>query len=573
MLRRLGFALAIVALGACDDEATQLIVVVDTDLAIPSMINGVRFDVSGRGATATTTAALTSSTQLPLTLALEPEGDPGSVEIRVTGTSAGSDVVEARVDTEFLAGQRRLVNVFLSTSCISVDCTGSNTCVLGMCRPSFVAPEDLPRFDGEPGRLDGGVGVDADIGDADTPDAFDGGRDATVDAPPIDTGGVDAGCGCDDGVTCIDGVCENRLAVDVWMGQRFTCIERRDGTISCLGDNRSGQLGDGTTNDAPVLAPVDVIGFGPDGDTATDVALGFDSACVVTSGREVFCWGANEAGQLGDGTLVMRPVPQRVPGLNSIIDVSSGSNHTCTVAVSGEIQCFGGNAAGQLGDNTNDGRNTPAPVVDDLEGVQVSCGSGFTCAILMDNNVACWGGGLSGENGNSMFMNTERPDNVGGISGIPLALTTGGDNSCVAFADGTVRCWGAADFGRLGDGGASGGADQFMAVPVPALAGVTQVANGPTAPHACVNAGGDVLCWGGNRFGQVGDANVGIPRPVPFEVSLPSAAIAVETGGVSSCAVLDTGRVYCWGENARGQLGDGTTDDRGIPTEATAFFP
>lgn len=580
MARWVGGLVALLVVVGCDDEATQLIVVVDTDLAVPGEVDGVTFDVTGSGATASTTASLSAGSALPLTLALEPEGAAGPVEIRVTGTLGGSDVVEQVVDTEFLSNQRRIVNVFLSAACIGLDCGAGNTCVGGTCRTSFIDPETLPRFDGEPGRLDGGP-----IGDG----GIDGGeRDAVVDAPlrdavsdPGNPDAFDAGpdadlCSgtCDPGVECIDGVCADRLAVDVFMGQRFTCIRRANETISCLGDNQSGQLGDGTTSSDPVLAPVDVIGFGPDGDTATVLTLGFDTACALTLGREVFCWGANEAGQLGDGTLMMRPVPQRVPGLTAIADVCSGSNHTCTVAVSGEVQCFGGNAGGQLGDGTTDTRNTPAPVSGDLDASSIACGSGFTCAILDDESVSCWGDGEAGENGSSTFMDTNVPGAVMGIVGTPSEITAGSQNACVAFSDGTVRCWGAADFGRLGDGGASGGSDQFMAVPVPALADVTSIANGPTASHACVLEDGNVLCWGGNRFGQVGDDNIGIARPAPFQVDLPAPAIAVDTGGVSSCAVLDTGRVWCWGENTRGQLGDGATaDEVGVPIEATAFFP
>ena len=591
MLGRLGgatgFVATMLAMVGCDNEATQLIVVVDTDIPIPAGLDAVTFEVTGTGDAASTTITLSSEAMLPLTLAVEPEGAAGPVEIRVTGALGGTDVVERVVDTMFLGGQRRVVNVFLSANCARVACGAEQTCINGTCASSFVDPETFPRFDGEPGRIDGGGPSDAIIDPRDA-DTLDGGPDgARPDAGDPDAGDPDAGpdadldagpdadlCGgtCAVGVACIDGVCENRLAVDVFMGQRFTCIRRADETISCLGDNRSGQLGDGTTSTDPVLAPVDVIGFGPGGDTATVLTLGFDTACAVTLGREVFCWGANEAGQIGDGTLMMRPVPQRVPGLTSIADVCSGSNHTCTVAVSGAVQCFGGNAGGQLGDGTTTPRNTPAPVSGPLDAAMIACGSGFTCAILSDDTIACWGDGERGENGSSTFMDTNVPGGLM-VVGTPIALTVGSENGCAAFDDGTVRCWGAADFGRLGDGGASGGGDQFMPVPVPALADVSQIANGPTASHTCVLEDGNVLCWGGNRFGQIGDDNTGVSRPVPFMVDLPSPAIAVETGGVSTCAVLDTGRVWCWGENTRGQLGDGTTDDTGLPVEATAFFP
>jgi len=542
-------------------EATQLIVVVDTDMAIPSGLDGVDFAIVGAGGMRVTAhSAIASSAALPLTLALEPAGDGGNVDIQITGTLLDAAVVEQHVSTSFVRGERRLVRVFLSSDCVGVTCSDTaQTCRAAICVDAAVPASSLPRFAGEPGRLDAGM------------PSTDAGTDS----------GVDAGtCDCAPGEACVDGVCEGDLAVRVNCGEHFTCITRRSGVVSCLGANEAGQLGNGATSAEPQLTPTDVVGFGAGAPMRVGtMSAGFDFACLLTEGGEVFCWGANEVGELGDGTLSSRSTPQRVRGMDVIQAVSCGSNHTCVVTNAGKVSCFGGNAQGQLGDGTTAAHNTPAPIgmLPDgtaVDATAIAAGQDFSCATVRSGGVVCWGQGDSGQNGSTTFMSTNAPESVGGLAGFaPTAVVAGFTNACVPTDAGLVRCWGAANFGRLGDNGASGGADQPSAVPLPSLASVAHIAAGPDAAHTCaLTESGEVRCWGENGVGQIGDESTGDFAAQSVAIPLPSATVDLDTGGLHTCAVLDNGRVYCWGYNDAGQLGDGTLEQRNAPVEATAFF-
>ncbi len=201
-----------------------------------------------------------------------------------------------------------------------------------------------------------------------------------------------------------------------------------------------------------------------------------------------------------------------------------------------------------------------------LRGVaSVGLGIDFTCALSVQGTAWCWGQNLNGELGLAEGSRTARttPVPVPGVGPGLKSMAVGGFHACAVTAAGGVVCWGRDLDGALGDGAEEGGPG---AVGVVGLnSGVRSLAAG--AAHSCALLdSGIVKCWGSNAFGQVGDGTSGAERPAPADViELGGSATLIEAGDAHTCAVLADGGVRCWGSNADGQLGDGSTANRSRP--------
>jgi alpha-tubulin suppressor-like RCC1 family protein len=183
--------------------------------------------------------------------------------------------------------------------------------------------------------------------------------------------------------------------------------------------------------------------------------------------------------------------------------------------------------------------------------------------VLRENGrVACWGANGVGQLGDGGSNNQPFPVPVVGLSRV-AQLAVGSSHSCAPRDNGRVFCWGLNRFGALGDGGSG---TRRVPVRVRDLTGVVQVAVGSGADgHSCaVRDTGRVFCWGYNWAGQLGDGTTE-SRLVPVRVLVVTNAAGVATGGNHSCAFRPNGRAWCWGYNLFGQLGDGTTTNRATP--------
>ncbi|MEZ4586987.1 MAG: hypothetical protein R2909_11340 [Gemmatimonadales bacterium] len=242
----------------------------------------------------------------------------------------------------------------------------------------------------------------------------------------------------------------------VWIstGARHSC-----GTTTppvqayCWGDNTFGQLGDGHQSETE-SAPVQVAG----GLDFVFVAAGVDHSCATVNDGSIYCWGRNDHGQLGDGTTADRALPTRVVSggvLFSLLAVGDG--YTCALTSGGEGYCWGRNEAGQLGDGTTTERTTPTLIV--TPGIPagqpaisgISAGSGFTCGLFIDQTVRCWGLNTDGQLGNGATgAGSLSPTMIaGGLN--PFSAFVGGRHAC-AIDQATPYCWGANGSGALGRG-------------------------------------------------------------------------------------------------------------------------
>ncbi len=350
--------------------------------------------------------------------------------------------------------------------------------------------------------------------------------------------------------------------VEISAGDRHTCALLRDGTVRCWGLNSDGQLGDGTLVDRHVPTPV------PGLRGVVELSAGADHTCARLSDGTVRCWGNNFRGQLGDGTTTDRSRPTEVPGLSGVVALTAGGAHTCARVGGGAVRCWGDNASGQLGDGTTTNRPSPT-TVPSLAGVmELDAGGdsfgGHTCARLGDGTIRCWGSNLAGQLGDGTFVNRSSPTVVPGLSDV-VDLSLGSDHSCARLVDGTVRCWGENLSGQLGDGTTL---RRSSPTAVPGLGGVIVASAGGDASggHTCVLLeGGEVRCWGRNAFGQLGDGST-TSRPTPTAVLGPSGVVELGAGDSHTCARMGDGTMRCWGSNFYGQLGDGSTINRVTPT-------
>lgn len=348
-------------------------------------------------------------------------------------------------------------------------------------------------------------------------------------------------------------------------GYSHTCALSTTGGSKCWGNNRGGQLGDGTT--ANKITPVDVNGL----DDVTIIIAGGFHTCALTMTSGVKCWGSNRYGQLGDGTGGNKSTPTDVAGLGSgVAAIAGGGAHTCALSMMGGVQCWGANWAGQLGDGTRANKNTPVDVVGLGSGVAaIVGGNSHTCALSTAGGVKCWGINTSGQVGNDTagyFVAT--PVGVVGLSSDIAAISASDSHTCALSTVGGGKCWGRNDYGQLGDGTL---VDKSTPVDVVGLdSGVSAIAAGGS--HTCVLIiGGGVKCWGRNDYGQLGDSTL-VDKSTPVDVmGLGSGAIAIAAGRSHTCALTTAGGTKCWGRNDNGQLGDGMLVDKSTPVDVVGM--
>jgi alpha-tubulin suppressor-like RCC1 family protein len=331
-------------------------------------------------------------------------------------------------------------------------------------------------------------------------------------------------------------------------GTRYTCALLTDGSVECWGTNNTGQLGDGTRTDSSI--PVAVSGI----TTVVQVSAGGANTCALLRNQTVVCWGSNYNGQLGNGEQFKSLIPVGVKGLTKAIQVSAGLRHSCALLASGRIYCWGWGVYGQLGNGSNHSSRVPVRVSGITNAVQVSAGGGQTCALITGGIVKCWGYNGSGELGIGSWrpVTSSKPLEAA-LPAKAVAISSGYDNSCARLTTGTVYCWGSNESGELGVGKTFWKISRsYKPLPVQGLSQVTEVSVGDET--ICADTRLVVKCWGEGGSGQLGNGATGIEATPVTAVGIKNAT-AVNAAGSFSCAVLEDGRVTCWGRDFSGQLG------------------
>jgi len=269
-----------------------------------------------------------------------------------------------------------------------------------------------------------------------------------------------------------------------------------------------------------------------------------------------------------NATLSRPDTKQSVPKSEgtAIAAISAGGLHTCALTTAGGVKCWGWNNEGQLGEGTEDKQHEPTDVKGLATGVAaIALGSWHTCALTTKGGVKCWGYNEYGLLGDSTTDKRHEPTDVKGLASGVAAISADSFHTCALTNAGGVKCWGRNEYGKLGDGTED---DRHEPTDVKGLAsGVAAIATGQDHTCALTTAGG-VKCWGGNAYGELGDGTTD-ERSEPTNVrGLASGVAAIATGVAHTCALTTKGGVKCWGSNRNGKLGDGTAEDeRHEPTD------
>jgi alpha-tubulin suppressor-like RCC1 family protein len=351
------------------------------------------------------------------------------------------------------------------------------------------------------------------------------------------------------------------------------CARQVSGHVRCWGSNSDGQLGNILFGPgARSTLPVEVTGI----TTAVQVAAGGAQSCAVLVGGVVLCWGDNSGGQLGTGNAVDTTVPIAVGGLTGATQVATGAKHSCAIVAGGEVRCWGSNDAGQLGNGDFADAYYPVPVVGITGATKLSLGSYHSCAVLAVGEVRCWGSNTYGQLGDGTTAASNVPVTVLGTLITPAVdVAAGSEHTCYWIGPvppgmpwGLARCSGWNRYGQLGDG-TSGETPVTSPVSVQARLSATAIGAGGGTSCALL-ASGRVSCWGTNGNGNLGSGWATGDIYTPAVVPLPSLVFGVSdaqslASGEPRCAVVAGGRVRCWGMNFSGQLGDGTVQHSTMP--------
>jgi len=359
-------------------------------------------------------------------------------------------------------------------------------------------------------------------------------------------------------VTCATTPC----AVDIAAGRDSACVRLSDGTVRCWGNNAAGELGRGVDTGSPANAPALVIGLNDVVQLSGSASLPSDVYCALRSSGSVVCWGSNDNGVLGrsNGSEVdtaASGTPAAPTGLATATAVFAGYHVSCATHAGDEITCWGSNVAGQI----------PGPAFGGealFAATTFAIGAKSTALALADRGtVALTEGGLVswGQSGDLLGPGTgvlgrESSTEVSPPEAIDLphvsTVVANAGRAC-AISNGRVYCWGA---------GPISGSDSVY----PTYAGV-----GSTAIHAqtialgprsacATTSDGAAICWGDNTHGQLGAGNFDL-KPTPVRVQkLAGTPVRMGVMEATTCAILSTGAVQCWGRNDKGQLGTGTAD-------------
>jgi alpha-tubulin suppressor-like RCC1 family protein len=313
----------------------------------------------------------------------------------------------------------------------------------------------------------------------------------------------------------------------------------------------------------------------------TQLAVGRGHACALLDDGAVWCWGDNRMGQLGNGMISSTPgAPARVLE-GPYLQLGAGLAHNCALrALDRGVDCWGDGGNDQLGPLT--GQNSAVPFdVPGLTADELSVGGSHNC-VREGTTVRCWGDADAGQLGDGVLVDSRGTPQPILQPGVTL-LGEGQDHACVGTDTDTVWCWGVNGAGQLG-APATATTDTCMDLtdnllpcslqPIsPAVLAIVtpvqQLAIGRR--HTCARHDGRVFCWGEGESDQLGNG-VSASTPTPTEIATKTtSAIAVVAGAAFGCVTEAGGKVWFWGEGTAGQIGDGALTDRTVPTEVPAL--
>ncbi len=329
----------------------------------------------------------------------------------------------------------------------------------------------------------------------------------------------------------------------VELGYYHSAAVTGSGDLYCWGNNNAAQVGNGTWENQKT--PVKILS------NVEQVALRSWCSAAFTSNGDLYCWGDDSYGQVGNGMWENQKAPVKI--LSNVKQVELGGNHSAAVTSSGDLYCWGDNDYGQVGNGAREDQKTPVKILNNVK--QVVLGGGHSAAITCSNDLYCWGDNNHGEVGNGTSEDQKTPVKI--LNNVKQ-VALGDNHSAAITSSGDLYCWGDNNCGQVGNG-----TNEDQLTPVKILSNVEQVTLGYLYSVA-ITSSGDLYCWGDNDYGQVGN---GAREDQKMPVKVLSDVEQVALSGWHSAAVTSSGDLYCWGDNSDGQVGNDTNEDQLTPVK------
>lgn len=330
---------------------------------------------------------------------------------------------------------------------------------------------------------------------------------------------------------------------DVYLGYTRSAALTDNGDLYCWGFNEYGQVGNGTKEIQS--KPVKIL------ENVVSVALEDDYSAAVTSNGDLYCWGANYYGQIGDGTKEDRTRPVKV--LEDVASVALENSYSAAVTNTGDLYLWGWNIYGNIGNGTEEDKSRPVKVMENVK--SVALGYFQSAAVTHNGDLYCWGKNDYGQIGDGTEKNRNRPVKVlENVASMDLSY----NRTAAITVHGDLYCWGENSYGSLGDG-----TEEHRNRPVKILEEVRSVVLGSDY-SAAVTINGDLYCWGEDSWDRLGNGTEGNQnRPMKILERVQSVAL----GSGHGAAVTSNGDLYCWGWNESGQVGNGTVENQNRPVK------
>lgn len=338
------------------------------------------------------------------------------------------------------------------------------------------------------------------------------------------------------------------------------------GYLRCWGLNQYGSLGDGTITQRPLPTPIDGTV------TYKQIAISSNFSCGITGNGDLKCWGLNSSYQLGDGTSVNKLTPTLIDAGTKYNFVALGDVHACGITQLGVLKCWGGNLSGQLGDGSVIPKSTPTIIDPGVSYNSLSLSKLTSCGITENHIIKCWGNrsflAFTDNNCTSLNNFCSSPVIVDGLESYQK-ISLGSSHACALNILGKIRCWGDNQIGsQLGFKLPSSLSYSFTTPTyVDNENTYSDISSGSYATCGIQSPSGSVKCWGTNSNGLLGrsysDKNSATPEVVDPGIEYKQVA----TGSKSTCGLTLSGKIKCWGKEELGSLGLGSTKASLLPKE------
>ena len=340
-------------------------------------------------------------------------------------------------------------------------------------------------------------------------------------------------------------------------GDSYTLALDEDGNIWSWGYNRYGYLGNGESGNT-VTIPNQVTNE----TNYTQIVAGTTTAIALDEDGNIWSWGNNVSGQVGNGEKSDNyvTIPTQISNGTRYIQISGGNGHSIALDESGNIWTWGSNYYGQLGNGQSGFSNrvlTPTKITNEIQYTQIKGANDFNFALDSDGNIWSWGYNSSGQLGNGQSgTNVLIPTQV--TNGTRYSQISGGSSHGLAIdSEGNIWSWGRGSYGELGNGQSSGN----VSVPTQITNGIkyTQIsvaAEIALSHNMALDSEGNIWTWGYNSQGELGNGQTGSSNSVSIPTKVTSGTIytQISAGGDSSLALDNEGNIFGCGDNERGQL-------------------